>query len=126
MRRLGFCEEAGSGWDRVLIECELNHIPAPSVEEYEENTKVTIFSDVLFGNLKYSEKCWTCYMHSCLKYVENHEGITNSSVRKRFGLADTMSAQVSRLLKRIVEEGLLKPFDPDADMRHQKYVPYWT
>ena len=126
MRRLGFCEEAGSGWDRVLIECEMFHIPAPLVEVYEENTKITFFSEVSFSNLKFSEKCWTCYMHSCLNFVTNHEGITNSSLRKRFGLAETMSAQVSRLLKKVVEKGFLKPFDPEADTRHQKYVPYWA
>lgn len=126
MRRLGFCEEAGSGWDRILIECEINRLPAPLVELYEENTKVTLFSSIPFSNLKAYDKVWSCYMHACIKYVTSHEGITNSSLRERFGLNDTMSAQISRLFKIVLREQLIKPFDAEADFRHQKYVPYWA
>lgn len=126
MRRFGFCEEAGSGWDRALIECEMYQLPAPQVEVYEENTKVTVFSSVPFSNLKTRDRIWSCYMHACIRYVVKHEGITNSSLRMRFGLNDTMSAQISRLLKKCVEEKYIKPFDPEADTRHQRYVPYWA
>lgn len=42
MRRLKMCEELGSGWDRIALECELKQLPAPKINLYEENTKVWI------------------------------------------------------------------------------------
>ena len=32
MRRIGICEERGSGWDRVVFQCELGQLPAPLAE----------------------------------------------------------------------------------------------
>ena len=39
----------------------------------------------------------TCYMQACLAYV-NFEGISNSDIRKIFGLGEKEKAKVSRLL----------------------------
>ena len=103
------CEELGSGWDRIALECELMQLPAPKIVLYEENTKVTLFSSLPFASIPHEEKLWSCYLHACIKYL-THEGLTNSSLRQRFGLGDTASAQVSRLIKEAVSMGLIKPF----------------
>ena len=41
----------------------------------------------------FTENLWSCYLHACLKYLK-HEGLTNSSLRQRFGLENTASAQI--------------------------------
>ena len=125
MRRLGICEELGTGWDRVATYCEEYLLPAPQIELYEENTKVTLSGPVAFKNMTQEERLWTCYLHVCLKYV-NHEKATNSTLRERLGLASTAAASASRLINLAVEAELIKPLDPDTAPRYMSYVPIWA
>lgn len=125
MRRLRMCEELGSGWDRIVIECEIKQLPAPKITLYEENTKVTLFSYLPFSAISQDDKLWTCYLHACIKQL-NHEGLTNSSLRQRFGLEDKSSAPISRLIKQVVDLKLIKPFDPDTAPKYMKYIPFWA
>ena len=125
MRRLKMCEELGSGWDRIALECELMQLPAPKVTLFNENTRVVLFSELAFANIPHEEKLWTCYLHACIKHL-SHEGLTNSSLRQRFGLEDTASAQISRLIKEAVSLGLIKLFDKNTAPKHMKYIPAWA
>ena len=125
MRRLKMCEELGSGWDRIALECELNRLPAPKIMLYEENTKVILFAKLAFADIPHEEKLWSCYLHACIKYL-THEGLTNSSLRLRFGLEDTASAQISRLIKDAVSKDFIKPFDAETSQRYMKYIPSWA
>lgn len=125
MRRLKMCEELGSGWDRIALECEIKQLPAPKIILYEENTKVILFSELPFANIPHEDKLWACYLHSCLKQV-THEGLTNSSLRERFGLESTAAAPISRLIKEAVKSGLIKPFDAETSQRYMKYIPFWA
>ena len=124
MRRLRMCEELGTGWDKIIISCELQQLPAPHIDIYEENTKVTLFSKVDFFNLSPNDKLWACYMHACIKYIQG-EFLTNSSLRTRFGLEEKSSASVSRLIKDACEKGRIKKLE-DTAPRHTKYVPAWA
>ena len=96
MRKLRICEELGTGWDKIIIYCELFQLPAPKIELYEENTKITVFAERRYSDLLEDEKLWSCYLHACIKYVQN-EYLTNKSLRDRFGLKQTSSAYISRL-----------------------------
>jgi predicted HTH transcriptional regulator len=60
-----------------------------------------------------------------LKQVEGNQ-ITNSSLRERFGLGESASASISRLIKEAVEQGMIKPFDPTTAPRYMKYIPSWA
>ena len=40
MRRLKMCEELGTGWDKIVITCELYQLPAPKIEFFEDSTVV--------------------------------------------------------------------------------------
>ena len=51
MRRLKMCEELGTGWDKMVIACELFQLPAPKIDLYRESTKVTLFSEIPFTSL---------------------------------------------------------------------------
>ena len=125
MRRLRMCEELGTGWDKIAISCELQHLPAPKIYIYEQNTKVTLFSDIPFSNLSPDDKLWACYIHACINQVSGAV-TTNSSLRERFGLKPSSSASISRLLKSATEEELIRPIDPDTAPKHMKYIPYWA
>lgn len=125
MRRLKMCEELGTGWDRIVISCELALLPSPRIELYESNTKVTLFSKTAFSSISPEDKIRACYMHACIRYVQN-EQLTNSSLRKRFGLKDSSAGVISRLIKDTVSKGLIKPFDPNTAPKYMKYVPCWA
>ena len=126
LRRLRFCEELGTGWDKVILECESHNLPAPAIELYgESNTKVTVFSFRSFSDLTPEEKLWSCYLHCCIKHAQN-EFLTNKSLRERFGLESSGSSAISRLINLAIENKLIKPVDPAASSRYMKYQPYWS
>lgn len=125
MRRLRMCEELGTGWDKIVIACELLQLPAPRIDLYEENTKVTLYAEIPFSNIPFEDKIWACYLHACIKYVQG-EHLSNSSLRERFGLAVSSSGTISRLIKETVACGLIKPLDPTTAPRYMKYIPVWA
>lgn len=125
MRRMRMCEELGTGWDKIVLTCEMLQLPAPKIELYEESTKVTLFSEIPYSNLPPEDKLWACYLHACVLQVQG-EQLTNSSLRERFGVASSSSASISRLIKEAVELKLIKPLDPNTAPRYMKYVPGWA
>jgi ATPase, AAA_4 family len=125
MRRLRMCEELGTGWDKIVISCEMLQLPAPKIELFEESTKVTLFSEMPFNSIAPEDKLWACYLHACILHVQG-EQLTNSSLRERFGLKQSSSGSVSRLIKEAVEQKLIKPLDPDTAPRYMKYIPIWV
>lgn len=125
MRRLRICEELGTGWDKIVMSCELMQLPAPKIDLYENSMKVTLFSHMPFAKISLQDKLWACYLHACIKYVEG-EHLTNSSLRERFGLPVSSSGTISRLIKEAVKLELIKPFDPQTAPRYMKYIPIWA
>ena len=124
MRRLRMCEELGSGWDRIALECELKQLPAPKITLYEENTRVTVFAELPFVSIPHEDKLWTCYLHACLKYV-NGERMTNQSLRNRFSIKEKNKAIISRLIAEAIKVNLIKPFDENTAPRYMSYIPGW-
>lgn len=124
MRRLDMCEELGRGWDRMVLSCEMQFLPAPRIQIYQESTKVVLFESLAFANISPEDKLWSTYLHACLKYIEG-DALTNTSLRNRFGLKVTSSGQVSRLIKDVVVKGFLKPLDPNTAPRYMRYIPIW-
>ena len=125
MRSLRICEELGTGWDKIVIACELMQLPAPKIEIYEDSTKVILYAQIPFTNLSMEEKLWSCYLHACIKYVQN-ENLTNSSLRERFALPESSSGSISRLIKEAVNKQMIKPLDPETAPRYMKYIPVWA
>ena len=124
MRRLNMCEELGRGWDRMVISCELQKLPAPRIQIYQESTKVSLFSHLDFTNIPMEDKIWATYLHACIKYIEG-DALTNSSLRERFGVAESSSGSISRLIKEVLKNKLIKPIDPNTAPRYMKYIPIW-
>lgn len=82
MRRLNMCEELGRGWDRMVISCELQQLPAQRIQIYQESTKVSLFSHLDFTNIPVEDKLWSTYLHACIKFTEG-KALTNTSLRER-------------------------------------------
>jgi len=120
-RQKGFGEENRP----IAISCEIQQLPAPKIDLYEESTKVTLFSEVSFSAIPYEDRLWACYLHACIKQVQG-EQLTNSSLRERFGLKESSSGSVSRLIKDAVEAKMIKPLDPNTAPRYMKYIPIWA
>ena len=125
MRRLRMCEELGTGWDKIVMTCELFQLPAPKIELFEESTRVTLYAEIPFGNILPEDKLWACYLHACVMHVQG-ENLTNSSLRARFGVSNSSSASISRLIKDAVNCHLIKPLDPNTAPRYMKYLPIWA
>jgi ATP-dependent DNA helicase RecG len=125
MRRIGICEERGSGFDKVVFQTELYQLPAPNIEVTDEHTRVTLFSYKPFSNMNRDERIRACYLHACLKYV-SREYTTNASLRQRFGLDEQHISISSRIIRDTVEEGKIRPIDPSTAPRYMKYVPFWA
>jgi ATP-dependent DNA helicase RecG len=53
--------------------------------------------------------------------------MTNTSFRKRFGIAEKNYSIASRIIADAVEEELIRPFDPEsASKKYAKYVSFWA
>jgi predicted HTH transcriptional regulator len=125
MRRAHICEERGSGWDKIALQCEIHQLPSPKVDIYTDSTRVTLFSYIPFNKIPLKEKKWCCYMHACLKQVRG-EQMTNTSLRDRFGLSEGGKSAISRLITSSIEDGLIKALDPNTAPRYMSYVPFWA
>lgn len=125
MRRMGVCEEKGSGLDKVIFYNEFYQLPPIDVIVTENRTRVSIFSYKTLNELDKKEKVRACYQHACLKYVSN-EKMTNQSLRDRFKIEDKNSAIASRIIKDSLEEKLIKEDDPESKSRkYASYLPFW-
>jgi len=127
MRKIGLCEELGSGWDRAVESCEQYFLPVPIIRQSATGTRVIMQGYAPFVEMDQDERVWNCYMHACIMFV-NRKRITNSSLRERFGLEhnNSNSVIVSRVIKMAIEKGLIKPVNPSAAPRKMSYEPSWA
>lgn len=125
MRRINVCEERGSGIDKVVAQTEVYQLPAPLFERTEEHTRATLFAFRAYKDMESEDRIRACYMHCCLKYV-NREPMNNASLRERFDIEEGNSAMASRVIKQTVEAGMIRLYDPSANRRVMRYVPFWA
>ena len=126
MRRMGFCEEKGSGLDKVIFNNELYQLPPIDIEVVERRTKVAMYCYKTFNQLDKKEKVWACYQHACLKYVSNQK-MTNQTLRERFKIDEQNAAIASRIIKDTLRAKLIKPEDPDnKSPKLNRYIPVWA
>ena len=125
MRRFGFCEERGSGIDKVVAQVEVFQLPPPRFEVPPDSTRAVLFAYKELRKMDRDERQRACYQHACLRYVTN-AFLTNSSLRGRFGIKEQNRALASRIIRDAKEAGLIAAFDPVAAPKSMKYVPWWA
>ena len=124
MRRLGVCEERGSGIDRAFTEIELAGLPPPLIQQVSDCTVVTIFGPRPFAQMTKEERLRACYFHACLR-AEKNDFMSNASLRQRFRLSQKQYSQVSEVIKEACAVDLIKPLSEDQGNRNARYLPYW-
>ena len=126
MRRMGFCEEKGSGLDKVIFQNELYQLPPINVVVAENRTRLTMYSYKTLNKLDKKEKIRACYQHACLKYVSN-EKMTNQSLRERFKIENQNYSTASRIIRDAIEAKVVKEDDPNSKSRkYASYIPFWA
>lgn len=126
MRRMGFCEEKGSGLDKVIFYNELYQLPPINVITDENRTRVTLYSYKKLNDLDKKEKIRACYQHACLKWVSN-EKMSNQSLRERFKIEDHNYSIASRIIRDAIDDKVIKEDDPDSKSRkYASYIPFWA
>jgi predicted HTH transcriptional regulator len=126
LRRIGICEERGSGVDKVVSETEFAQLPAPLFEIIGNHTRAVLFAHKTFTEMDKADRIRACYLHSCLQYVQRKK-MTNTTLRNRFGIEKRNSAQVSRVIKDAIYAGLIHSCNPESESRrHASYAPFWA
>lgn len=126
MRRLGICEEKGSGVDKVIQAAEAFQLPAPDFRVGEKRTSAVLFGHKDFEDMDRNDRIRATYQHCCLRYVMN-EKMTNQSLRERFRLSEKKTESVSRAIRDAVDAGKIKLADPEqTSLRYRNYVPFWA
>ncbi len=125
MRRIGVCEERGSGIDKVVSQTEFYQLPAPLFEVTGEHTRSILFAYKPLNDMDKDDRVRACYLHCCLKWAER-KPMNNASVRERFGIENQNKALASRIIAQTIDAGLIKPHDADAGVRNRRYIPSWS
>ncbi len=125
MRRVGVCEERGSGFDKVVFQTEYYQLPAPEIEIYDNHTKIILYAHKSFAKMNKDDRQRACYLHACLKRV-SRDAMTNSSLRERFAINAKNSSMISRLLSETCDAGLIKLSEDSTAAKNRKYLPYWA
>ena len=125
MRRVGICEERGSGVDKVVSLTEFYQLPAPAFEIVGDSTRSTLFAPRPLTKMDRTDRIRAVYLHACLRYVQR-EFMTNTSLRERFGIELKNSATASRLLKEALSTQVIRLADESAAPKLRKYVPGWA
>lgn len=126
MRRMNICEERGSGIDRAIGAIELFQLPAPSVQVENDFIRITIFAYRPLKDMDRNDRIRACYQHCCLRWVCK-DFMTNSSLRKRFGIDDKNYPMASKIIRDALNADLIKEADPaNKSNRDKKYLPFWA
>jgi predicted HTH transcriptional regulator len=64
MRLMGFCEERGSGIDRVIALVEASQLPAPTFESKSTGFVASMFAPRDFSEMSTQERVRACYWHA--------------------------------------------------------------
>src|SRR5271156_6171429 len=73
MRRMGICEEKGSGIDKVIQSAEDYQLPAPDFRVGERRTTAVMFAHQEFEDMSSEDRIRACYQHCVLRYLMNEK-----------------------------------------------------
>lgn len=125
-RRFNICEERGTGFLKTIASIELFGLPALAFEEGENYFKVTLFAPKTFAEMSPNERINACYQHAVLKHYSS-SSMTNTSLRERLKMSERQRPQVSKLIKEVLAQGIIKSKDPEnKSTKFAEYIPSWA
>lgn len=126
MRRLGICEELGSGVDKAVSAIETHQLPPLRFQVQETRTSVILFAYRKYAEMNRDERIQACYQHACLQYVACCK-MTNQTLRKRLGIDKNNYPMASRIIKDTIMAGKIKEETSENQSRNNKgYIPFWA
>lgn len=126
MRRMGICEEKGSGIDKVIDAIELHQLPAPDFRAGFNRFSAVLLAPRLFEEMDRDDRIRACYQHCCLRYVYQQK-MTNQTLRERFKLPDDKNVLISQTIAATISAALIKLADPtQTSTRYRGYLPFWA
>jgi predicted HTH transcriptional regulator len=123
MRRIGLCEEQGSGLDKVVIAIEEMHLPPPKFKAEADSMQVILYGPRPFADMTQAERIQASYQHAVIKWLEGDK-MRNASLCDRLGVERRNAAQISAVIKEAITAGYLKPADPEHP--RAGYYPSWA
>ncbi|NTX48136.1 putative DNA binding domain-containing protein [Burkholderia cepacia] len=123
MRRMGMCEEQGSGLDKVLQVVEVSQLPPPLFRSEQNTTLVTLYAPRSFAEMTPDERVRACYFHAVLRFLSGDK-MKNSTLCERLGIASKNAAQASAVIAKTLDAGLIRVADPEHP--RAGYVPHWA
>lgn len=123
MRRMGICEEQGSGLDKVLEQVELFQLPPPLFRAEENSTQAVLYGPRGFAAMTPEERVRACYFHAVLRFLSGDK-MKNASLCTRLGIASKNAAQATTVINKTLEAKLIRVADPDHP--RAGYVPHWA
>ncbi len=123
MRRMGMCEEQGSGLDKVITQVEIFQLPPPLFREGDNSMQVILYGPRRFAEMTQDERIRACYHHAVLQFLSG-ERMKNATLCTRFGIDPKNAAQASAVIKKSLQAGYIKVADPDHP--RAGYVPIWA
>jgi predicted HTH transcriptional regulator len=123
MRRMGMCEEQGSGLDKVVEQVEIFQLPAPLFRSEDNSTQVVPYGPRGFADMTPEERVRACYFHAVLKFLSG-DRMKNASLCARLGIASKNAAQVTAVINKSLKAGLIRVADPEHP--RAGYVPHWA
>jgi predicted HTH transcriptional regulator len=120
LRRVGICEELGSGVERAIINIELFQLPAPKFEVHDGYTRVTMYAHKSLKEMTSEDKVRACYQHCVLKYLQNTR-MTNETLRKRLNIEKSNYPAASKIIRDTITGALIK-----ESSKSKEYVPFWA
>jgi len=123
MRRMGLCEEQGTGIDKVIVSVELHQSPPPDFRLEGDAVRVVLFAPRSFADMTPDERIRACYQHAALKFVSGQR-MKNSTLCERFGIEKRNAAQASSVIGQALKVGLIRSADPEHP--RAGYVPSWA
>ena len=125
MREMHYCEQHGSGTDRVLMAITMNHLPPPRWSVGEDRTTATIIGPKDFADMDRADKIRGCYQHTVIQWLKL-EKTTNTTVRERFRLDKNQYQVASGIIADAIDAGKIKEAEGITSRRYMSYVPIWA
>lgn len=123
MRRMGLCEEQGTGIDKVVEAVEQTRLPPPEFRAEAGATRTVLFGPRRFADMTTEERLRACYQHAVLRYLSG-DRMRNATLRERFGVDSRNAAQISQVIRRALDEQLIRVADPVRP--RSGYLPFWV
>ena len=123
MRRMGFCEEQGSGLDKVVATVEIFQLPPPLFQPEDSTMRAVLYGPRTFAEMSPDERVRACYFHAVLKFLSGSK-MKNSTLCARLGIAERNASQATLVINKALAAGLIRV--ADSDHPRGGYLPHWA